>query len=98
MEEVEIIKRITENEDRSKSNTHRIDDLERRQDDLDKIVNTVAVIANEQEHIKVDVTEIKKDVKLLADKPAERWNGVVDKIIMVVVGAIIAYILTGIGL
>ena len=94
----EIIKKLQANEDRSKSNTHRIDELERRQDDLDKIVNTVAVIANEQEHIKVDVTEIKKDVKLLADKPAKRWDGVVDKIIMVVVGAVIAYILTGIGL
>ena len=34
-------KRLTEVEERSKSNSHRLDDVEKRQDDLEELVSTV---------------------------------------------------------
>lgn len=90
--------RLTEVEARAASNTKRIDSIERRQDDLDKIVASIAVMASEQEHIKQDVATIKKDVKNIVDKPAKRWDAIVDKIIWMVLAALVAYLLAKIGL
>ena len=91
-------KRLTEVEERSKSNTYRIKDLEKRQDNLDDLVGTVKVLAVREENVENDVKEIKNDVKGLAGKSGKRWDSVVDKIIMATVAAIAGYILAKIGL
>ena len=91
-------RRLTEVEQRSKSNAKRLDDIEKRQDNLDNLVSSVAIIAKEQDHIKSDVTEIKTDVKALTEKPAKRWDEMVDKSLWAVVAAVIAYYLGGLGL
>lgn len=85
-------------EDLAKSNRHRIDDLEKKQADMDSLITSVAVFAKEQERIQQDVQEIKADVKQLSLKPAKRWDGVVDKILYAVVGAFVAWLLTNAGI
>lgn len=91
-------KRLTDVEARCRSNTHRIDDLEKRQDNLDELVSTVKVLAVREENVESDVKEIKSDVKELASKPAKRWDSVIDKIIMIIVAAVVGYILAHVGL
>lgn len=91
-------RRLTEVEARSKSNSHRLDEIEKRQDDLEELTSTVKVLAIREENVENDVKEIKSDVKTLTEKPGKRWDGIVDKIIMTVVGAIIGLILAKIGL
>ena len=98
MENDEMVKTLSEVDERSKSNAKRLDCVERKQGELDKLVSTVAVIATKQQTIEADVKEIKTDVKCLSEKPAKRWDGAVDKIIMTVLGAVIIYILAQIGL
>lgn len=88
-------KRLTAVEDRAKSNTHRLEEVEKRQDNLDELVASVAVFAKEQEHIQADVKEIKADVKALTDKPGKRWDGLVDKALWLVAGAVLAWLLAG---
>ena len=88
-------KRLADVENRSKSNTHRLDEVERRQDSLDKLVTSVEVLATRQETVESDVKEIKGDVKALAVKPAKRWDSLVDKSIWLVAGAFLAWILAG---
>ena len=90
--------RLTKVEDRSKSNTHRIESLEKRQNDTEKLVTSVAIIAEKQKDMEGDVKEMKCDVKKLIEKPAKRWDGVVDKIIYTVVGAVVAYLLAKAGM
>jgi len=97
-EKLDIEHRMTVVEDRSKSNTKRLDDVERRQDNLDELVSTVKVLAVREENVESDVKEIKTDVKSLKDIPGKRWNSVVEKIICVIAGAVAAYIMTKIGL
>ena len=82
---------------RSKSNTHRIDRLEERQDNLDKLVTSVSVMAEKQDRMETDIGEIKTDVRTMAQKPAKRWESVVDKVLMVLVGAIATYVITKLG-
>lgn len=89
--------RLTAVEERSKSNTRRIDDLEKRQDNLDDLVSTVKVLVLREENVEKDVKEIKTDVKNLAEKPAKRWDGLVDKIILTVAAAVIGFVLAHFG-
>ena len=58
----------------------------------------MATLASEQKHIKTDVEEIKTDVKAIAEKPGKRWDAIVDKLIMLLVGAVATYALTRVGL
>ena len=91
-------RRLTEVEERSKSNSHRLDDLEQRQDNLDELVGTVKVLAVRERQVEADVKEIKGDVKSLTSKPAQRWETLITQIIALLVAAIIGFILAKIGL
>lgn len=83
---------------RGRSNTHRIDKMEERQDNMEQLVSSVALLATEQEHIKGDVTEIKADVKTLAEKPGKRWDALVGVIISALAAGMVGFILGQIGL
>ena len=96
MEELHV--QIAEQYQMIKRNTARIEKLETRQDNLDNIVASVTALAQEQDHIRNDVKEIKADVKSLTAKPGKRWEGIVDKIIYVTVGALVAWALSHFGL
>lgn len=96
--EVQFEHRLTEVEERSKSNTHRLDEMEKRQDDLDELVSTVKVLAVREENVENTVKEIKSDVKSLTGKPAKRWDNLMNQIITIIVAAIAGFILAKIGL
>ena len=96
--DMEHERRLTEVEERSKSNTHRIDELSERQNDLDKLVSTVAVLAEREKNIESDVQEIKVNVKSLTDKPGKKWENLTSQIISLLAAAVIGYILAQIGL
>ena len=95
--EVKFEHRLTEVEDRAKSNSHRLDEMERRQDSQEKLISTVAVLASELKTVKSDVSEIKSDIKSIASKPGKRWDNLVDKIILTVAAAVVGFILAKIG-
>lgn len=96
--DLEHEKRLTEVEERSKSNMHRLDDLEKRQDNLDELVGTVKVLAVREENVEHDVKEIKNDVKSLTSKSGQRWDNLMDKIIMLVAAAVVGFILAKLGM
>lgn len=96
--EVNFEHRLTEVEERSKSNTHRINDIEKRQNDLDELVSTVKVLAVREESVENDVKEIKTDVKNLTGKAGQRWDGLVDKIITAIAAALIGFIAAQLGM
>ena len=91
-------RRLTEVEARSNSNTHRIDELEKRQDNLDELVGTVKVLAVREESVENDVKEIKNDVKLLTSKSGKMFDSIVEKAIWLIIAAILGYFLARIGL
>ena len=89
---------LKEVEDRSKGNTRRIETLEKKVDNLADVVSVLQAMQKDLEHLATDVKETKEDVKELKDKPAKRWEGVVEKVIYAVVGAVVAFILAKGGL
>lgn len=96
--EREFEHRLTETEERSKSNKHRIDKLEKQQGEFVELVSSVKVLAEREQNVENDVKEIKSDVKSLTSKPAKKWDSLIDKITVALVGAIIGLLLSQIGL
>ena len=96
--DLEHEKRLTEVEARTKSNTKRLDEMEKRQDNLDELVGTVKVLAVREENVEKDVKEIKDDVKTLTNKPAQRWDSLMDKIILTIAATLVGFVLAQIGL
>lgn len=95
---MEVERRLTSLEDRTKSNTHRINEIEQRQNDLDELVSTVKVLADREERVEDDVKEIKNDVKSLTAKPGKRFDNIVDKIILTIIAAVIGFLLAQFGI
>ena len=91
-------RRLTEVEERAKGNSHRLTEVERRQDNLDELVGTVKVLAVREKQVEADVREIKGDVKALAGKPAQRWEMLVTQIISLIAAAVVGFILAKLGL
>lgn len=94
----EIAEKAKEALDSAKSAHKRLDRMEHRQDELEKLTNAVTALKTNQENLEEDVGEIKADVKKLVEKPAKRWDGVVDKGLAVIVGAIVGFLLNGGGI
>ena len=95
--EIKFEHRLTEVEGRSKSNSHRLDELERRQDNLDDLVTTVKVLADREQRVESDVKEIKTEVKNITSKSGKRWDNLINQVITIVVAAIAGFILAKIG-
>lgn len=96
--DMEHERRLTEVEERAKTNTHRVDKLEKQQDELFELTTSVKILAEREKNVENDVKEIKDDVKTLTSKPAKKWEGLIDKITVALIGALIGLILSQIGL
>ena len=94
----EVTRAQQEVEDRAKSNTHRIDNLEQEQRAIHDLASSVAVMAKEQGHMREDITEVKTTVSALAAKPGLRWEAITNKAWLVLVGIIVAWLLSQFGI
>lgn len=90
--------RLTQVEERSKSNSHRIDELEKGQNNLTELISTVKVLAVREQNVENDVKEIKCEVKAINSKPAKKWENLTEKIILTVASAVVGFILAQLGL
>lgn len=90
--------KIAEIEQRSKSNTHRINDLEADNKALHQLATSVEVLATKQETIEANVTEIKDDVKSLKALPGSRWEAIVRGLITAILAGLIGFALAKLGL
>lgn len=68
----EIIKAIAENTQRSKSNSHRIDDLEKNGELLNKMVTALEVLATQQKNVAEQVDKIDSKVTRLEESPMKK--------------------------
>lgn len=93
----EIAIKLQETDDRSRSNMHRIDKLEKQNEALTKIATSVEVMATAQKDMKEDMAIMRADVDTLKAAPAKRWDKVTEYIILAVVGFVVGYFLNGLG-
>lgn len=98
MDEMQLAERLTALESREKSNTHRLDTMEKTVSDLSDLTASVKVLATKQQSIEQDVTEIKTDVKGLTEKPGKRWDTVVMGIVTAIVAGLVGWALARVGI
>lgn len=100
-----IEERVASLEESQKSCNRRLEHLEAQQDAIHDLAASIKVMAAEQKHqtesinlVRKDVTRLEGKVDVLETKPAKRWDGLVDKLIWGVVGAVLAFLLAKIGI
>lgn len=86
----DVAVKVAQLEQRSKSNSHRLDKVEERQDGLEKLAASVEVLTTRQAGVESDLKEIKSDVKSLAEKPSKRWETVLAALMTGAVGFLLA--------
>ena len=87
--------RLAEAEQRVRANTRRIEKLEQQQENLNRLVTAVEVLAAREKGVETDVKEIKTDVKTITQKSGRRWDAMIDRVLYVLIGAALSLLMTG---
>ena len=90
---MELETKVIENEQRSKSNVHRMDRLEERVNEQGKLVTAVCGLQKDVEHMKKAVGEIKMSLEKVLEKPAKRWDGVVTAVVTALISVLVGALL-----
>ena len=93
MDELGIEHRLTEIEQRSKSNTHRLDKLEPIISEIHTMSKTMVQLVGEVKHTNENVSEIKDKVGVLESKPSSRMEQIKTAIITAISTALIGGII-----
>ena len=101
----EVIARITEIDHRAKSNTRRVEKLEKQTEAIQSLATSVELLVKEQSHqteamtrIEQNVEKLDGKVEALEKKPGKRWESIADKILWAIIAAALGFILARIGL
>lgn len=86
--DLEHEKRLTEVEQRAKSNQHRIDKLEPIVEEIHTMSETLVEMASEMKHTNRNVEEIKDKVECMEQEPARRWKDSTKALFNAFLGAI----------
>lgn len=84
--------------DLAKSNKRRIDNLEEEQKELRNLTSAVSQMVIEQKNMRDDLAEMKDDVKQIKEKPGKRWDMAAEKVLTLVIAAVVAWMLTRVGI
>lgn len=74
---------------------HRMEQVETDQRALNSLATSVAVMVEKQDAIAEKVEGIDAKVSTLEQRPAKKWDGIVEKALAALVGAFVAWILSG---
>ena len=96
--DLEHERRLTQVEQRAKSNTHRLEKLEESTEAISRLATSMEVMASKQEQVAETVEKLDGKVTAVEEKPAKRAEGLADKIIWAICAAVIAFLLAQIGL
>ena len=91
----EIVRAIAENAQRSKSNSHRIDDLEKNGELLHKMVTALEVLATQQKNVAVQVEKIDSKVTRLEESPMKRIYTIIGYIVAALCSAAAGAVFSG---
>lgn len=67
-------------------------------EDIQQLSSSVAILANNMKSMLEEQQRQNQRLEDLEKKPVKRWDAVIDKIVMTVLGALIAFVLLQVGL
>lgn len=95
MDMEQLVVKLQETTDRSTRNEGRIKKLEAENDVLHELATSVAVMAEQLKNMNTSVDTLSSKVDDLEKKPGKRWDGLVEKSVWAVAGAVIAWLAAG---
>lgn len=97
MERIDI-ERLKEVEQRSKSNTKRLDDHDEQLKELSNVYVALTKTNDKVDKIESDVSEMKDDLKEIKEKPGRKLDQITGYILSALIGGLIGYVLLKLGL
>lgn len=92
------IERLVEVEQRSKSNTKRLDNLESKVDDIHNLTLSVREIATEMKAMREDMNNIDKRVLAIEDKPNKKLDSMWGYIVSAIISGLIVFLFVKLGM
>lgn len=96
MDEKQCDERLIAVEQRSKSNTHRIDKLEADNGALHEMATSIKVMATEMEYMRKAQDDLNERITIIEDKPSARMDAIVTAVIVALVGICVGYLFGGV--
>lgn len=88
MENTDFIEKLIATEERAKSNTKRLDEVEQEVKENRELTVAVKEIATEMKHLREEQSGMNERLKIIEEKPSRNWDKIVTTIIGTVVGAL----------
>lgn len=102
MQDTEVVERLVENEQRSKSNSKRLDSIENKVENIYDLTLSVREIATEMKAMREDQNKMNERLKIIEEKPIKDYEDtkkqVKGKVISFVTGIVLTAIAFALGL
>lgn len=98
MDTEQIAIKLQETTDRSIRNEGRIKKLEDKQEAVEKLATSVAVMAEQMKQMNTNVSTLNHKVDEIESRPAKRWEAIVGAALAAIVAAVMGYALGHLGL
>ena len=76
----------------------RITKVEDEQKEFRELISAVKSVATEQKNMRDDLAETKADVKQIKEKSGKRWDTIMEKVLLLLTTAAVAYMLSKFGI
>ena len=93
--EQEMLARVAGLEEKVEDSARRISQLEKNQSALTRLTTAVEVLATKQETVSDSVERLNQKMDAIEQRPGRRWESLTDKILLVLAGAFVSFLLTG---
>ena len=88
--------KLVEVEQRSKSNTKRLDNVDRQIEEMHELMKTVASLTTEIKYMREEFNDGLGRLTRLEQKPVENYNKIVMYIVTTIIGAILGAMIKGV--
>ena len=94
----QLNEKVIKLEERSKSNTKRLDDHDKKLENIHELTVAVKEVAMETRATREDVNDMNSRLKSIEDKPRKNWDSLISTIITGIATAVLGYFLAKFGL
>ena len=94
----EEIKELEEVKLTVKENNRRLNELERKIEDIHELTSSVKVLATEMKRMREDQVKMDSRIKTLEDKPSKKMDQIWGYIVSAIIGGMIGFVFVKLGL
>lgn len=98
MEDAQLIEKVTRVEERSKSNSKRLDDHDNRIDSLEKTYSIMEKMDYRMGKVETAVDNIDKKLDEQQGEKGKKWDKLIDYIFYTILGVLLSYIAIKLGM